>query len=184
MKIKEGLAQRLYTPIVFLVVVAAIFFGVAVFTKADSPAVQQKKADRLLQPFSIDAAIPNAQVYKSNGDKVALESQLPTTTLVTFWSAFCGECQAGLTDIQKFADQNPDFSVTLVSYKNSPKDGEDFLGKNKITLPSLYDVDGTAFTAWSSTMPASYFIKNHRIIFFFPGRISTDHLKALLAQSN
>jgi len=115
------------------------------------------------------------------GQMIALNKLNSQPLLITFWSTECGECAKELPELQQFVASHAQFSAVIINVREEAAIVKQKLQDWGVTLPSYRD-SGAAFAALSGTMPSSYFIKNDRISYFFPGRINTEHLQALLTE--
>jgi thiol-disulfide isomerase/thioredoxin len=168
---------RLAPAIGFIVaiVAVAITFG-ALSTSEPS----DKKSTSVIAEYLVNEKVPSVVVYDKTNKAVTLDSALPDKTLVTFWDATCGECRVGLPLIAGFAAEHPEIRPIYINRQNTPEQASQLLAELGLQIETLYDRDGSAFTAWSGTTPATYFIRNGTIRVFFPGRPNTDQLDALL----
>jgi thiol-disulfide isomerase/thioredoxin len=119
------------------------------------------------------------ELVDSKGQKVKL-TDLPRPVLVTFWSSQCSECRKELPEITQFTVDHPEFKVVLVNVREETVLVEQTLKEWSVTLPSYRDTSGQAFLALYSSMPGSYFLQNGKITHYFPGRVNSTHLEALL----
>ncbi|OGD61001.1 hypothetical protein A3A71_02065 [Candidatus Berkelbacteria bacterium RIFCSPLOWO2_01_FULL_50_28] len=172
------MTARLVGPVAFLALVAV---GFLMFGASDSTGNKQLTPAETIAPYATNVAIPNIQITDAAGKETWL-NKLRGPILITLWSGECPECKEGLKDIETFVKGNTQFKVMLVNHLQNPETANAVLKKNSVTLPTYFDHNGDAFRALSATMPASYYIIEGRIRYFFPGRISTEHLQALLTQ--
>lgn len=170
------MTARLVGPVAFLILVAV---GFLLFGASNSSSNKQLTPAETIAPYATNVAIPKVQVTDATGKATGL-NKLRGPILITLWSGECPECKEGLKDIEAFVKSNPKFKVMLVNHLQNPETANAVLKKNSVTLPTYFDRNGDAFRALFATMPASYYIIDGRIRYFFPGRISTEHLQALL----
>ena len=161
--------KSLVAPILLLG--AIIVIAMVGLASKDQP-ISATKAAKILEPYLANIEAPGATVKDAGGQDIELGTVIDHG-LITFWSSACGECDTQLTDLGDFTAANPNFNSVLVGVKEDPNSA-----KAK-TLPASYFDDGTAFQKWSGTMPSSYYIESGQIKYFFPGRISKEHLEAL-----
>lgn len=174
--------NRLVFPLGFIVALAALAFVAQSLGNSTPAEGEPLSAPELLKQYEIVAdLLPVANLTDEDGKKVDLPSLLTKPTLLTFWSVNCGECDTGLPVLDSFAKSQSQIAIVLVNTKDEPKDVEEKLGSLNVTLGTYYDLDGSAQQSWGATMPASYFAINGEIKYFFPGRVSDEHLQALLA---
>ncbi len=174
------MASRLVAPIGFIVALAALAFVMQ--TLGNSPSANKPlTGPELLKQYEIvEVDPPTANLTDKNGKRIDLLPLLTRPTIITFWSINCGECDTGLPVLESFAKSQAQVAVLLIDTKDEPEDAEEKLKSLSITLETFYDFDGATFQNWEATMPASYFVINGKVRYFFPGRISTEHLQALL----
>lgn len=173
--------SRLVFPLAF--VIALIAFAMvfqSLQTSTNSQQSAEIKSDLLQQYQIVPIPVPETSVTNSDQKKDSLSEVKTGKTILTFWSAECGECEAGLPVLDQFATDHPDVRVVLVNYKNDKETADAKLKELNIKLPTYYDFDGSNFISWEAVMPSSYFIQNGQVTIFFPGRVSVEHLNALL----
>lgn len=171
---------RLVAPIGFIVALSALAFVMQTLGNS-SPANKPLTGPELLKQFEIvEIDPPIANLTDKDGKKVDLRPLLSKPVLITFWSVNCGECDTGLPILESFTKSQAQVAVILIDTKDESGDVEEKLKLLNVTLETFYDPDGATFQNWEATMPASYFIRNGKIKYFFPGRISAEHLDALL----
>lgn len=174
------MAQRLVAPISFLIGLVALAFVMQTLGNS-SPTNKPLTSPELLKQFEIVEIVPPAaSVSDKDGKKYDLQTIFTKPTIVTYWSVNCGECDTGLPVLDNFANSQSQVVVMLIDTKDETKDAAEKLRSLNVTLGTFYDSDGSAFQTWEATMPASYFVINGKIKYYFPGRISQEHLDALL----
>lgn len=172
--------NRLVAPLVFIVALAALAFVMQ--TLGNSSSNKPLTGPELLKQYEIvEIAPPATNLTDKDNKKVDLPPILVKPTLITFWSVNCGECDTLLPLLNDFSKNHPQISQLLISEKDEPKDAEEKLESLNVTLGTYYDLDGSVAQSWeASTMPASFFVINGKLKYFFPGRVSQEHLDALL----
>lgn len=174
--------DRLKAPIIFLLVVATLFFINAVWSKQfASSKTDQTVSD--LSAYAVDDPAPGLTARDSDDKDQDIINSLTKPTLISFWDITCSECKAGLRTFQDFQVTHPDFAIILIGHAMTVKDGKDFLQTNPVQLNSYFDPSGQALLTWQGTMPSSYYVVDGRIKYFFPGRISEQHLNLLLTSN-
>ncbi|MDO8649858.1 MAG: TlpA disulfide reductase family protein [Candidatus Berkelbacteria bacterium] len=173
--------NRLVAPLVFIIALAALAFVMQTLGNS-SPANKPLTGPELLKQYEIvEIAPPVASLTDKDNKKVDLQPLLTKPTLITFWSVNCGECETGIPLLNEFSKNHSQITQLLISEKDEPKDAEEKLKSLDVTLGTYYDLDGSAVQSWEAqTMPASFFVINGKVKYFFPGRISQEHLDALL----
>lgn len=171
--------KSLIAPIGFLLALVAIAIGLSVFSSSPN-STATKSPDEILKPYLVDEAVKVVSVKDKDNKTLTLDETLPDKTLLTFWDATCGECAIALPLIDSFAKAHPEIHPLFINVKNTSEQADQALKKYNLSFVSLYDRDGSAFKAWSGTMPATYYIRGGRFKLFFPGRVSAEHLNALL----
>lgn len=164
---------RLIAPVLFFG--AMMILALIATTFNDKPI--SSSSSQVLMPYAKSIETPPATVKDANGGEYQL-GKLGDGGLVVFWSSTCGECQTQLKDLREFIKNNSSFKAILVNIRQTVEIANNELTNLGVTLPNYYD-DGTAFKEWSGTMPSSYYIIDGTIRYFFPGRISAEHLTAL-----
>lgn len=173
--------NRLVAPLVFIIALAALAFVMQTLGNTTSLPDKSLTGPELLKQFEIVEIVPPVtSVSDKVGNKIDLPTLFAKPTLLTFWSVNCGECDTGLPVLDNFSKSQSQVAVILIDTKDEPKDAEEKLKALGVTIATFYDADGSAFQNWEATMPASYFIINGKIKYYFPGRISQEHLDALL----
>ena len=174
--------SRLVAPIGFIVALLALAFVMQTLGNSSSSSDKPLTGPELLKQYEVvEVTPPTANLTDKDNKKVDLTLKLTKPTLITFWSINCGECETGLPLLDNFSKSQSQISVILIDTKDEPKDAESKLQSLKVTLGTFYDFDGSAVQGWeASTMPASYFVINGKVKYFFPGRVSQEHLDALL----
>lgn len=172
--------SRLAIPLGFLIGLAALGFVMQTLGNSSADTTISAAPDILKQFAIVEIAPPATTVTDRDNKKIDLVSLLTKPTLVTFWSVGCGECETGLPILDKFAKSQSTIAIILVDTKDDPADAEDKLKTLNVATTTFYDRDGLAFQNWEATMPASYFVAGGKLKYFFPGRVSNEHLQALL----
>jgi hypothetical protein len=166
------MGSRLVLPV--LAVGLVIFFVLLLFATGPDPTPPISEG---ISQFAVSSEIPESYIVDENNSPLDLATE--EIMLVTFWRASCEECDQGLKDIQTFSDSHPDIKTVLINISDSVEIARQKLEDNKITLPTYYDQDLKTYTAWSGTIPASYYIENGKITYFFPGRVFPELLEQL-----
>lgn len=176
------MVNRLVAPLVFIIGLAALAFIMQTLGNTTSVSNKSLTGPELLKQFEIVEIVPPAAIVSDkDSKKFDLSTLFTKPTLITFWSVNCGECDNGLPVLDNFAKSQSQIAVILIDTKDAPEDAEAKLTSLKVTTDTYYDTDGSTFQNWEATMPASYFVINGKIKYYFPGRVSQDHLDALLA---
>ena len=167
-------------PLGFIVALASLAFVMQTLGNSSS-SVPTASGSELLKQFEIVEITPPAAIPTDKDDnEINLASLFIKPTLVTFWRVNCGECDTGLPLLDNFGKSQSSVALILIAVKDDPKNAQEKLQSLNVALPTYYDRDGTAFQNWEATMPASYFVINGKLKYFFPGRVSNEHLQALL----
>lgn len=178
------MARRLLAPIVFIILIASVIFIVVSLNNDKTPSSRETPTGLLSKYFTQQATPPAKVSLGDKKDKIEIDdavSKVGGKALVTFWNSECSECQNELKDFAAFSKEHPDFKLVLINFRESPEKATPFLATISKDLTTYYDTDGSAFTAWAGTMPASYYVSNGTILYYFPGKITSDYLKELLA---
>jgi len=169
--------SRLFWPILFFVVVGSALFVALAYQE---PPSQQPTGPEILAPFSVSQAAPEALVSDKEGQSRPIDELLGSKTLVVFWSGQCGECRILLRELSSFIGGQPGMTVVLIAFRDTPEAAEVAMADYGVSLTTFFDRDGGAYQKWSATLPGAYYLEGETIQYFFPGRISTEHLDALL----
>jgi len=175
---------RLVFPLAFIFALITLVAIVQSLGNSETVAVADKKPinNSTIKQFAILPFVaPALNVKDAEGKDFPSEKINNGVTIVTFWSSVCGECDTGLPVLDKFANEHPEINMVLVNYKDDIEVGKEKLSLLDIKLKSYFDQNGSAFKEWEATMPSSYYIRDGLIQYFFPGRVSLEHLQALLA---
>lgn len=173
--------NRLVAPLGFLIGLVALAFVMQTLGNTTSVSNKSLTGPELLKQFEIVEIVPPAaSVSDKDRKKIELSTLFTKPTLLTFWSVNCGECDTGLPVLDNFSKSQSQVAVILIDTKDEPKDAEEKLKALGVTIATFYDADGSVFQNWEATMPASYFVINGKIKYYFPGRVSQEHLDALL----
>lgn len=173
------MTRSLIFPVIFLAVI--IFGALLTLTDTSGPsgANQPTPTATVLAPFVTEVTLPDLELTDQKGQKVKL-ADLAQPVLVTFWSSQCSECRKELPEITQFTVDHPEFKAAIVNVREETALVEQTLKDWNVTLPSYRDTSGQAFLTLYSSMPGSYFLQNGKITHYFPGRINSEHLGALL----
>lgn len=174
------MVNRLVAPLVFIIALIALAFVMQTLGSTPSDNKTLTGPELLKQFEIVEITPPAAAITDKDNKKLDLPALFAQPTLVTFWSVNCGECDYGLPVLDNFAKSQTQTAVILIDTKDAPEDAEAKLASLKVTAVTYYDTDGSTFQNWEATMPASYFIVNGKIKYYFPGRVSQEHLDALL----
>lgn len=161
-----------------MLVIVALAMGLSIFG-ADNNS-NPSKADEIIQPYIVNEVVRPITLKNKEEADVVLDSSLPDKTLITLWDATCGECPVGLPIINTFAAAHPEINTIFINIKNDKAQAEEALKKYNLNFDTLYDREGVTTKVWFATMPATYFVRNGSFKVFFPGRVSAEHLNALL----
>ncbi len=167
--------NRLILPVIFVLSIIVV----GIFLSGTSETVNTKIDPNDITPFAVDDALPASSIIDAQGKKVAIEQVVGSPTLVTFWNSSCNECVLLLTE-QKNILTGTALKPVLINIQDQPDVAAAKLNELGVTFPNYFDEQGTTFRSWSGTIPASYYISGNRIKYFFPGRMSAEHLRALL----
>lgn len=166
---------RLIAPVIF--VLSIIVVGMVLSSTGTPKNSQVDPKD--ITPFAVNDDIPNSSLVNAQSEKVELSQILKNPSLVVFWSAGCKECAPLLNDLKN----NPEISklqVLLINVQDAPAVAEAKLKELSVPFESYFDVEGQTFRNWSGTIPAAYYISQGKVLYFFPGRMSADHIASLL----
>jgi len=172
--------NRLVVPFVFIAVLVVSAVVMQSLGDSAEEGVSPTGPESLRQYEVVETLPPTLTLINKDSKKVDSSLIFAKPTLITFWSVNCGECDIGLPVLDDFASKQSQLTINLISTRDQPNDAEEKLSSLGIKLSTYYDLDGTTFQNWGSTMPASYFITGGKVRYFFPGRISQELLDLLL----
>lgn len=107
--------------------------------------------------------IPAWSLADLTGRVVKSDSLRSQTIVVNFWGTWCGPCVAEMPELQQFYDKyKNDTSVAIFTISNDKDLAElrDWMGKRKLTIPTLFDDGYVAKLAQISIFPTTWFIDN------------------------
>lgn len=177
------IAGRLAPPVIFLLLVVSVGFGVAVL----SPDVTEGPELKNLSQFAQSSATPpGGKVRSASGEEVELSSLLKGTILLTFWSPDCPACQEGLRNLQQFSPEpaasQREWTNLLIAHRVRAIQVNERLNSFGVSLPSYVDEPGLLLLEWQSTMPGSFLIRDDKILYYFPGRLDQKILELLRSE--
>ena len=133
-----------------------------------------------VSPFDADAII-NAKasdftLKDLSGRSIALSSFKGKVVLLNFWATWCPPCRAEMPGLNKLYNElkNRGFVIVAVSTDRSISQVKDFLEKNKVDFPVLFDENRTAAKLYRVfSMPTTFLIdRNGTVIEKFYGEYS------------
>ena len=120
--------------------------------------------------------------------KVSLSSFNGKNVFINFWASWCPPCRAEMPHIQEFYEvhKNEDMvilSVNLTYLDKDVKTVRQFVQKNRLTFPVVYDELGKVDAVYQAdTIPTSYVVDKegiirHRIV----GPVSKERLEKIFS---
>jgi len=107
--------------------------------------------------------VPGFSLADLAGRTVNSDSLRSQTVVVNFWGTWCGPCVAEMPELQQFYDKyKNDKSVAIFTISNDKDLAElrDWMGKRKLTIPTLFDDGYVAKLAAIQAFPTTWFIDN------------------------
>ena len=172
--------SRLVFPLAFVIALITLVVIIQSFSKSQDFQTSSNSNTAIKNFSVIPFTAPQLKVVDSDNRTIDEQKIKSGKVFLTFWSVNCLECDQGLPVIDEFASTASVIEFVLVSHKDELKLGQEKLSQLNIALKSYYDLTGEAFQEWEATMPSSYYIIDDQIRYLFPGRVSVEHLQALL----
>lgn len=93
-----------------------------------------------------------------DGDQFDLSHFKGKVVLVDFWATWCGPCVAELPNVKRMykAYHDRGFEVVGISLDQSREDLEDFIAKEKLPWPVLYEGGGEETSGWKHPLATYY----------------------------
>jgi thiol-disulfide isomerase/thioredoxin len=95
-----------------------------------------------------------------DGSAGAAVNALRGPIIINVWGSWCGPCKEEMPILRSFYDKAKE-KLQLVGVdveEASLKDGQEFVLKNGITWPNLFDSDGSSRTYFGMGVPVTWFI--------------------------
>lgn len=166
-------------------VLVSVLMIVAVLITADQSLKtdEAKSSTKLesLSSFRVNWGLPKMTVTNEQGELIEIALLAKTDSLLTIWTSTCAECKTGLIDLQKYHEMHPELAMILFNYRDTKEDATAVLTELGITIPNYYDEAGESYEKLQATIPASYYFKDAKFYYYFPGRVMGEHLDLLLA---
>lgn len=164
---------KLLLPSLFL---AAMTVIVLVF----APANNNQDELKILEEFIVDEQqLPEFELISITKQKLSLRDYAKDASLITVWSPNCNECLEALRTQQQFALAN-NIKINTIALSPTVESVQEYMAQNEITLPVAVDTEARIINYWGSASPTTVFVNSERVLMIFPGRISYDHLAAIL----
>ena len=138
------------------------------------PAVGTAVGDRLPALTLLDAA----------GGTVALPPANGQVTVLNFWASWCPPCREEMPELAQFARQyRGQVNFYAIDLKESPAKVQAYLAREQLSLPVLFDQNGTAVQALQiNAIPTTLLAdKNGVIRFRKTGPVTEEELRAAVA---
>ena len=126
---------------------------------------------------------PDATVYNSKGEKVALSSLFTKPVVINFWARWCGPCKSEMPDFESvYKEKGNDVTFIMVNmtdgFRETQNRAQDFIKNNKITIPVYFDLDSDAANKYAVySIPTTVFLDaKGNIINVHTGLITKEQL--------
>lgn len=110
---------------------------------------------------------PDFTLTALDGSTVTLSRLRGKVILLNVWATWCPPCRAEMPTIQAVYDQYRDqgFIVLTINQAEDVRTVAAFLQQNKLSLPTLMDVDNSVGQLYQTTLlPTSFFVDKQGII--------------------
>lgn len=106
---------------------------------------------------------PDLNLPALGGEAISLESLSGQPVVINFWASWCPPCRSEMPAMQKVYDDYKDQGLVLLGINAANQDNRtdavDFIKKNKLTFPILFDTGGQAsFDYKVRSLPTTFFI--------------------------
>lgn len=144
---------------------------------AMGPSVPGNTSGGSISPMDSDSLInsraPDFALRDMTGKNVTLSAFKGKVVLLNFWATWCPPCRAEMPSLNKLYQEKKSrgFEVIAISTDRSLSSVKDFLEKNKVSFPVLFDGDRTAAKVYRVfSMPTTFLIdRNGTIVEKFYG---------------
>jgi peroxiredoxin len=116
---------------------------------------------------SVNSKAPDFTLKDMNGRNVSLSSLKGKVVLINFWATWCPPCKAEMPSMNKLYSELKDrgFEIVAVSTDNSLSSVKDFLSRNRLDFPVLFDETKTAARQYHVfSMPTTFLIDRNGMI--------------------
>ena len=134
--------------------------------------------------------VPAFHITSAQGEEYSLDRLKGKIVVLDFWATWCGPCREALPDLKELAKKYPPDRFVLISVNldDDPNDWRDFVEKEKMTWPQVYDGSNELFRAFGLEGIPTYIVLSsngtlvERIVGTNPNQSITYLLKAILAK--
>ena len=90
---------------------------------------------------SVKSKAPDFSLKDAHGGSLSLSSLRGKVVLINFWATWCPPCKAEMPSMNRLYNEirNRGFEVVAISTDNSLSTVKDFLARNRIDFPVLFD---------------------------------------------
>jgi peroxiredoxin len=90
---------------------------------------------------SVNSKAPDFSLKDAHGRSLSLSSLRGKVVLINFWATWCPPCKAEMPSMNRLYNEirNRGFEVVAISTDNSLSTIKDFLARNRIDFPVLFD---------------------------------------------
>ncbi|BCG48593.1 Thiol:disulfide oxidoreductase related to ResA [Citrifermentans bremense] len=119
-------------------------------------------------PAQEGAAAPDFTLQDLSGKQVQLSSLKGKVVLVNFWATWCPPCREEIPSMVKLNQvmQGKNFQMLAISVDEGGKQAvQEFFRQNGVSLPALFDTDGSVSRRYGTTgVPETFIVDGKGII--------------------
>lgn len=112
------------------------------------------------QPLWAEVA-PDFTLKSNQGENIKRSDLLGEVVMINFWATWCGPCRKEMPALDKLYQryESAGFTVLGVNVETDVEEVDQYLAKNPVSFPVLYDVDSIASKAFNvKAMPTTVFL--------------------------
>ena len=116
----------------------------------------------LLLGFAVNAEpAPDFTLASNKDQNIKLSEQLGNVVMINFWATWCGPCRKEMPELEKLYQRYQDagFMMLGVNVETDRAAAEQFIAKNPVSFPILFDLESTASKAYDvKAMPTTVLV--------------------------